>query len=247
MNGIDVTERGRLVILAPAGEAKSLVSAQALHDLSAFCDAVATEERVLVVVLVIGASATGPADATHAHGIHDALTKATKRLANTPHVTIAALDGNCIDHELCLAIACDLRVAASDVQIGFPGVATAVVPDELTVRRLTTMVGRTRAADLLLTGRTIVGTSAADWGLVEEAAEEETAVARAEVLARVISDGAPLAMRYAKEAVDRGYRMRLDEGLGLEGDLYAILQTTADRMEGISAFQARRGPRYVGK
>ena len=53
--------------------------------------------------------------------------------------------------------------------------------------------------------------------------------------------------RSAKEAVDRGYQMRLEDGLGLEGDLYAILQTTADRMEGITAFHERRPPRYLGE
>lgn len=247
MRGIDVTEQGRLLIVEPVAEVMSFLAPQALRDLSALCDELATEERVLVVVLVIGAEATKRIDATRDQGVHDALTKSAKRLANTPHVTISALDGDCVDEELCLAIACDLRVAAGDVRLGFPGVAAAVVPDEMTIRRLTTMVGRSRAADLLLTGRTITGTSAAEWGLVEEAAEGETAVERAKAVAQVICDGAPLAMRYAKEAVDRGYQMRLEDGLGLEGDLYAILQTTADRMEGINAFNARRAPRYIGE
>ena len=247
MRGIDVTEQGRLLIVEPGAGVTSLLAPQALHDLSALCDALATEERVLVVVLFGGAEATGRIDTTGDHGAHDALTKSATLLANTPHVTISALARDCFDEELCLAIACDLRVAASEVRIGFPGIAAGVVPDEMTIRRLTTMVGRSRVSDLLFTGRTITGTTAAEWGLVEEAADGETAIGRAKAVAQVISDGAPLAMRYAKESVDRGYQMRLEDGLGLEGDLYAILQTTADRREGIDAFHARRAPRYIGE
>ena len=243
MRGIDVTEHGRLVVVEPAAGSETLVAEAALGGLNALCSELAIEERVLVVVLTFG---TG-SPALLQNGPGEALAAAVNALANTPHVTIAVLDRDCVDEELCIAVACDLRIAAADVRLGFPGVAAGAVPDETTVRRLTTMMSRSRVADLLFTGRTISGSTAAEWNLVEETAAEDTAVERAKAVGQLICDGAPLAMRYAKEAVDRGYQMRLQDGLGLEGDLYAILQTTADRMEGITAFNERRPPRYVGE
>lgn len=225
MSGVDVREDGRLVLVGPLG-------AGGLAELRPLWERLATEERVVVLVLALG----GPAGEADPAGL--------EALVGTPHVAIAAIEGDCLDAELELALACDLRIVAPAARLGFPGVTAGAVPATPSVRRLTATVGRTRAADLLLTGRTIDGTTATAWGLAEEAADPAT---RATELARTIAAGAPLAMRYAKEAVDRGYRMPLDDGLALEGDLYAILQTTADRAEGIRAFHERRSPRFTGR
>ena len=212
-----------------------------LAELRRLCERLDTEEQVLAIVLDFVRSDdrvfSPPAD----------LEVTADALARTPHVTIAAIDGDCVDEGLALALACDLRVAAPGARLGFPGVTTGAVPAESTVRRLAAMIGRSRVADLALTGRTIDGATAAQWGLVEVAADGADPMERAVDLARLICDGAPLAMRYAKEAVDRGYPMRLEDGLGLEGDLYAILQTTSDRMEGIRSFRERRSPDFTGR
>ena len=245
LRGVTTSDEGRLLVIEPARSSSGLWQSDALESLGRLCEDIASAEDVRVLVLTMGTvgRASPPEGACYSQALLDVVTA----LAATPHVTIAAASGDCWDDELCLAIACDLRVAMSGATMGFPGIVHGLLPDDATVRRLATLVGRSRLADLLLTGRTITGTLAADWGLVEEVCDANTAATRARALAREILGGAPLAMRYAKEAVDRGFAMRLHDGFALEGDLYAILQTTGDRLEGIEAFRARRPPRYRGK
>jgi enoyl-CoA hydratase/carnithine racemase len=230
---VNVREEGRLLLLRPGSVA----------ELRRLCERLETEDRVLAIVVSFAAGVLWTDGASPPRAELEA---ACEALARTPHVTVAAVAGECVDDQVELALACDLRVAAPGARLGFPGVTSGDVPGEPTVRRLTAMIGRSRASDLLLTGRTIDGTTAAEWGFAEVSPGVDEAVERATELARLICEGAPLAMRYAKEAVDRGYRMPLEDGLGLEGDLYAILQTTADRMEGIRAFHEGRSPRFRG-
>jgi enoyl-CoA hydratase/carnithine racemase len=225
---------GRLLLVRPGP----------LAELRRLCERLETEEQVLAIVVPFGdarawTDAPAPPPRSDLEGAADAL-------ARTPHVTIAAIGGDCVDEQLELALACDLRVAVAGARLGFPGVAAGAVPGEPAIRRLAAMIGRSRVSDLVLTGRTIDGATAAEWGLAEVAAHDGDAVERATELGGLIGEGAPLAIRYAKEAVDRGYRMPLEDGLGLEGDLYAILQTTSDRSEGIRAFHERRSPRFRG-
>lgn len=238
MTGIQVSAAGRILTIVPATGVSSLTAPEALSDLGALCEELAYEERVLVLLVETGEPRDGALG-------HDAV-RVLEALWRTPHVTIAVLERDCLDSEFGLALACDLRVARAGLRIGFPGAAAGVAPSAPTVRWLASITGRSRAADLLFTGRTIDAAAAAEWGIAELADESETAQAHAGALAQRICDGAPLAMRYAKEAVDRGYGLSLQDGLALEGDLYAILQTTNDRREGIEAFHARRKPRYIG-
>jgi enoyl-CoA hydratase len=109
------------------------------------------------------------------------------------------------------------------------------------------LVGRGKALEMLLTGATVDAAEALRLGLVNRVAPPGRALAIAEEVARRILDSGPIAVAYAKEAVAKGMDAPLDQGLRLEADLSIILQTTADREEGVRAFLEKRPPRFRGE
>lgn len=159
---------------------------------------------------------------------------------------VAAIAGDAIGEGAELALACDLRVASSAARFAFPHLGQRRLPRHGATQRLPRMIGRTRALDLLLSGRRVGAREAERIGLVSEvvpAAQLAAAVRR--VVAELSAKG-PIALRLAKEAVLKGLDLTLDQGIRLEQDLYVLLQTTADRVEGIKAFRGKRRPKFRG-
>ena len=160
---------------------------------------------------------------------------------------IAAINGNAIGQGLEMALACDLRIAARAARFALPNIASGLLPWDGGTQRLPRIVGRARALELLLTGREVDSQEALDIGLVHEVTEGENLLPRAKEVAERIASYAPIAARYAKEAVLKGLDLGLEAGLRLEADLNIILQSTADRTEGVRSFLERREPRFQGK
>jgi enoyl-CoA hydratase len=109
------------------------------------------------------------------------------------------------------------------------------------------LVGRGKALELILTGARIGAEEALRIGLVERVVPAAEVLREAQALARALADKAPLAVRYAKEAVVKGLELPLEAGLRLEHDLSALLRTTEDRLEGARAFLDKRPPRWTGR
>ena len=160
---------------------------------------------------------------------------------------IAAINGNAIGQGLEMALACDLRIAARTARFALPNIASGLLPWDGGTQRLPRIVGRARALDLLLTGREVDSQEALDIGLVHEVTDGESLLPRAKEVADRIASYAPIATRYAKEAVLKGLDLGLEAGLRLEADLNIILQSTADRAEGVRSFLERREPRFEGR
>ena len=160
---------------------------------------------------------------------------------------IAAINGPAIGQGLELALACDLRIAAEGARFAMPQVPAGVLPWDGGTQRLPRVVGRARALEMLMTGREVDAREALDMGLVHEVVPGGELAARAQTVARSIAAAAPIALRYTKEAVLRGVDMDLDAGLRFEADLNILLQSTADRAEGVRAFLERRSPRFRGQ
>jgi enoyl-CoA hydratase/carnithine racemase len=159
---------------------------------------------------------------------------------------IAAIDGDAIAEGFELALACDLRLVSTRARFQMPQLQRGVLPSHGGTQRLPRIVGRTRALDLLLSGRTLTAAEADTMGL---ATRVFPAKSFATDVRRVVGDLAakgPVALRYAKEAVRDGVDLTLDQGIRLEEDLYVLLQTTADRAEGIRAFLEKRRPKFKG-
>jgi enoyl-CoA hydratase len=114
-------------------------------------------------------------------------------------------------------------------------------------QRLSRRIGRARALDMILTGRTVDATEALALGLVEEVVPAAELLDRAVAFAGQMAANAPVALRMAKAAITRGAEMSLEEGLRLEQDLAAFLYTTDDAKEGPKAFLEKRPPVWVGR
>jgi enoyl-CoA hydratase/carnithine racemase len=108
-------------------------------------------------------------------------------------------------------------------------------------------VGRGKALEMILTGARLPAAEALRIGLVERVVAPDQVLPAAMELARSLADKAPVALRYAKEAVVKGLELPLADGLRLEGDLSTLLRTTEDRLEGARAFLEKRRPRWQGQ
>jgi len=161
---------------------------------------------------------------------------------------IAAIQGAAAGGGCELALACHLRVAARGARFSLPETTLGVIPAYGGTQRLARAVPQARALAAMLAGDAIGADEALRLGLVNRVVEEERLAAEAESLARSIIDtAAPLAARACLEAVTRGSRMTLEEGLRLEAELFAGLFSTEDVREGTRAFLEKRKPRFVGK
>ncbi|MBN3314980.1 ECHD2 protein, partial [Atractosteus spatula] len=168
-----------------------------------------------------------------------------------PMPTIAALDGFALGGGLELALACDLRTAASSAQMGLIETTRGLLPGAGGSQRLPRVVGVAVAKELIFTGRRLGGAQALELGLVNRTVEQnptgDAAYGAALDLAREILPQAPVAVRMAKEAMSRGSEVDISTGMAIEGMCYARVIPTRDRQEGMAAFIEKRPPRYTGE
>ena len=164
-----------------------------------------------------------------------------------PQPIIAAIRGYALGGGLELALACDLRIASEDAQLGLTEINLAIIPGGGGTQRLPRLIGRGKALEMILTGARIDAREALRIGLVERVVPAGEVQSSAQALARTLAEQAPVALRYAKEAVVKGLGLPLDDGLRLENDLATLLRTTEDRIEGAKAFLEKRKPRFTGQ
>ncbi|PYN18148.1 MAG: enoyl-CoA hydratase, partial [Candidatus Rokuibacteriota bacterium] len=160
---------------------------------------------------------------------------------------IAAIRGFALGGGLEFALACDIRIASEDSLLGLTEVNLAIIPVGGGTQRLPRLVGRDKALEMILTGVRIDAREALRIGLVERVVPAGEALSAAQTLALTLAERAPVALRYAKEAVVKGLELPLAEGGRLENDLATLLRTTEDRIEGAKAFLEKRKPRFTGK
>ncbi len=172
---------------------------------------------------------------------------AASALAGIEKPVIAAVNGDALDQGLELALACDVRIAAQGARLGLGHLAQGAIPWDGGTQRLARLVGRAQALEMLLTGRLLEAQEALRWGLVNQVVSQRRVLDEALALASRVAEQAPLAARYAKEAVLKGLDMTLGQGLRLEADLSILLQGTRDRAEGIRAWLEKRKPTFTGE
>jgi enoyl-CoA hydratase/carnithine racemase len=160
---------------------------------------------------------------------------------------IAAINGDALGEGLELALACDVRIAAQNAHFGFPEVSKGLIPSDGGTQRLPRIIGRGKALELILTAQIIDSAEALDIGLVTKVVPAEALNAEVDALAKAMTAKAPISLRYIKEAINKGLDLTMEQGLRLEADLYFLLHTTADRTEGIRAFQQKRPPEFKGQ
>jgi enoyl-CoA hydratase len=160
---------------------------------------------------------------------------------------IAAVNGFALGGGCETAMACTIRLAAENAKFGQPEVKLGLIPGGGGTQRLPRLVGRGRALQLILSGEMISAQEAYRIGLVNEVVPATELIARAEAVLQQILANAPLAVKYALEAVNRGFETSQSEGLSLEASLFGLCAGTEDEKEGTRAFLEKRSAHFHGR
>lgn len=171
----------------------------------------------------------------------------TEPIASIEEPVIAAINGNAVDQDLELILACDIRVAAEESRFGLPQLVNGLMPWNGGTQRLARLVGKGKALEMIFTGATIDAREAYRIGLINKVVSVSDLEETAMNMAQEMGSKGPIALRYAKEAINAGMDLTLEQGLHLEADLYMLLHTSRDRTEGIRAFQEKRKPQFAGR
>lgn len=169
------------------------------------------------------------------------------RIENLHVPAIAAINGYALGGGLELALACSIRVCSDKAQFGAPEVKLGIIPGDGGTQRLPRLVGLGRAMEIILTGDFIDAEEAYRIGLVNKIVPHEELMEKAMELAKKIASRPPLAVRYAKETVNRSLEGSTVSGFALESFLHALSCTTEDKKEGVSAFLEKRKGKFKGR
>jgi 2-oxoglutaroyl-CoA hydrolase len=164
-----------------------------------------------------------------------------------PKPVIAKLRGYAFGVGLELALACDFRIAADDVELALPEVRLGMIPGSGGTQRLARMIGLGRAKDVIMRGRRIGAEEARELGLVTEVVPPDELDAAVERLIGELAELSPLALATAKRVLNVAYDAPLHVGLDVEGYAYGMLRSTHDFREGVEAFGEKRKPQFEGR
>ncbi|MCO5201745.1 MAG: enoyl-CoA hydratase-related protein [Chloroflexi bacterium] len=160
---------------------------------------------------------------------------------------IAAINGFCLAGGMELALTCDIRICSPDARFGLPEVRWAIMPGAGGTQRMPRAIPQAWANYLILTAEQIDAETAMRIGLVSHVVPKDELMDRAWQIANTICERGPLAVRAAKESINRGLDMPLDNGLAFEDLLLGKLMATQDAKEGPRAFAEKRKPDYKGR
>ncbi|MCD6046064.1 MAG: enoyl-CoA hydratase [Gammaproteobacteria bacterium] len=169
------------------------------------------------------------------------------RLENLGKPSLAAVNGFCFGGGCELAMATTIRFASIEARFAQPEVKLGVIPGFGGTQRLPRLVGKGRALDMCLSGRTVAAEEAHAWGLVNALHSGDTLLAAAKDYLRQLRQLAPIALQRTLEAIHQGYNLSLADALQLEALLFAQSAATKDKAEGVAAFLEKRAAKFVGK
>jgi enoyl-CoA hydratase/carnithine racemase len=256
---IAVARQGRVAVLTlNRPDAMNAISMRMRSELRAALDALRRDPAVGAAVL------TGAGDKAFSAGMD--LREFAQANADTPIAemrrfrweqgeglaafdkpVIAAVNALAIGGGVELALLCDLVFAAEGTSFAFAEVQRGLMPGNGGTQRLARRIGKAHALEMILTGRAVGAQEALSWGLIEYIAPRAELLARAIALAGQMALNAPVAVRLAKDAIQRGAELPLADGLRLEQDLASFLYTTEDAKEGPRAFLEKRAPVWQGR
>jgi enoyl-CoA hydratase/carnithine racemase len=176
------------------------------------------------------------------------LTNSFTEVARIPKPVIAAVTGYALGGGYELALCADLRVLGASAKIGQPEIQLGIIPGAGGTQRLSRLVGPAKAKDLIFTGRHVGAEEALEIGLADAVVPDDEVYATAVAMARKFAVGPPLALAAAKQAIDEGLELPIDDGLKLESRLFAELFGTEDQKVGMTSF-IENGPgkaRFTG-
>jgi enoyl-CoA hydratase/carnithine racemase len=250
-------ENGIAIVTLNRPEAANALSTALLNELSELLGHLAFRKDVRVVI-VTGAGEKvfcAGADLKERAGMNETEVRKTvaliretiNQVEQLPQPVIAALNGSAFGGGLELALACDIRVAADTAQLGLTETSLGIIPGAGGTQRLPRLIGTGKAKELIFTAKRITAKEAEQIGLIEYAVPSAQLMEKALEIAGQIAANAPIAVRQAKLAVNRGLDVDLATGLRLEQMAYEVTIPTKDRLEGLQAFKEKRKPVYKGE
>ena len=251
---VNAEQDGHVAVVTLDNPPVNALSARLLEELEAELERLDADEGTRVIVLkgagerafVAGADIKEfPAlrESATADGSPRGIQRVGARIDRMRTPTIAAIHGFCLGGGLELALACDIRVATEDAQLGQPEIKLGLIPGGGGTQRLPRLVGRGRAQLLNMTGDPISGAQAYEWGLVERVGGLDAALE----LARTIAERSPHSLAMLKELAAETRDLPLDDGLQREAAGFIRCLTSEDGAEGVSAFIEKRAPQWSGR
>ena len=221
---------------------------------AAAAEATASDVRAVIVyggekVFAAGADIKEMADMSYADMVAraGALSSAFDAIARIPKPVIAAITGYALGGGCELALACDLRIASPQSQLGLSEIKLGIIPGAGGTQRLSRLVGPAKAKDIVFTGRFVDAAEAERIGLADRVVPAAEVYSAALAYANQFAEGPAQALRAAKTAIDGGLAVDLASGLALESHLFAGLFATEDKQIGMDAFVAKQPPKFTGR
>lgn len=171
----------------------------------------------------------------------------TKAIERSNKVVIAAVNGFALGGGSEIAMACDIRIASEKAQFGLPEVTVGLFPGWGGTQRLGRLIGKGRAKELIFTGERVSADEAYRLGLVNKVVHPEQLMPYTRQLAERILANSQNAIRQAKKALNEGLEVSLDQGLVIEAEAWLVNFSTADRVEGLTAFVEKRQPNFTNR
>lgn len=236
-------------------EVRNALSRTVIRELLAAFGALGEDDGVGAVVLtgagekafVAGADITQVRGHSMQTGLAAEMQRAFDLIEGFPKPTVAAINGFALGGGCELAMACDVRIAATTARIGLPETTLAILPGAGGTQRMARLVGTGRALDLVLTGRMLTAEEAERWGLVTRVSEPDALLADARAVDATIMGKGPVAVRLAKLVIRSGADVDLATGQLLERLAQTVLYTTSDKNEGAQAFLDKRPASFRGE
>jgi enoyl-CoA hydratase len=170
-----------------------------------------------------------------------------ERIRRVAKPLIAAVKGYALGGGNELAMCCDMIIAGESAKFGQPEINIGVMPGAGGTQRLTKAIGKAKAMELILTGRMLTADEALAWGLVNRVVPDAQVEEEALALAGEIARKPPIAVRLAKQAVNRAQELTVEQGLQFEQHAFYLLFSSEDQQEGMKAFMEKRKPQFKGK
>jgi enoyl-CoA hydratase/carnithine racemase len=168
-------------------------------------------------------------------------------IENLNKPVIAAVNGVALGGGTELALACDIRIAATSASMGLTETRLAIIPGAGGTQRLPRLIGRGKAKELIFTGRRVPAEEALAIGLINQVCEPDGLLEACRSMAAAICETGPIAIEQAKYAINHGLETDLYTGLAIESNAYWVTIPTKDRLEGLAAFREKRKPVYRGE
>ncbi len=238
----------------------NVLTEKLIFQLGETCDTIAQDPEILVAIV------TGAGDRAFIAGAdikefslfmdrteEEMLASQIKKLASLNRLavldkpTIAALNGLALGAGCEVAMLCDIRIAEEQVLLGQPEIKLGLFPGIGGTQRLPRLVGESRAKELMYLGEPITAQTAKEIGLVNQIVPQGESLQAATKMARTIAQRSLPALRFIKEAVNKGMQLSLEEGIKLEAELFTKVFQTEDIREGVEAFLEKRPAKFSNR